>query len=124
MEILNERLQFLSLVFLDGITYFLIAMIGAFIKDIYDTISGVRSKIKIYRITIASILSTMLTFAARSHLDQDTTIAFTFLIGVIGWELFSRICTIRGLKETALDFKKFFRLLTSSDSKDDENKKE
>lgn len=124
MEILNERLQFLSLVLLDGVTYFLIAMIGAFAKDTYDTISGTRLKIGIKRITVASILGTMLTFAARSYLDDDTLIAVTFILGVIGWELFSNISTISGLKRTVLGLAKFYKAITADDKDEKKQNKE
>ena len=124
MEILQERLQFLSLVLLDGVAYFLIAMIGAFAKDTYDTISGTRLKIGIKRITVASLLGTVLTFAARSYMSDDTLIAVTFILGVIGWELFSHISTIKGLKKTIMSFIKIYRGITTAISKIEDEKKE
>ena len=108
MEILYSKLQSFSLFFLDGATYFLIAMIGAFVKDIYDTVSGTRQHIETRRVFVATSLSTFLTFAARGHVDDDKLIAITFILGVIGWELFSRICTIEGFKSTVLGLKEFY----------------
>jgi len=106
LEIIYERLQSGSIIFLDWMTYFLIAMIGAFVKDLYDTITGERERIEIKRIFVSTILSTFLIFAARSYLNTDLIIAITFILGVIGWELFSRICTIEGLRKTIISIKK------------------
>lgn len=112
MEILYAKLQTASMFFLDGATYFLIAMIGAFVKDIYDTVSGTRTKIEIRRIFVSTTLSTFLIFAARGYLNDDLEVAITFILGVIGWELFSRICTINGLKRTLLGLKSLHMTLT------------
>jgi len=128
MEILYAKLQTSSIFFLDGATYFLIAMIGAFVKDIYDTVSGTRPKIEIRRIFVSTTLSTFLIFAARGYLNDDLEIAITFILGVIGWELFSRICTINGLKKTLLGLKNLHTTLTkdsahkSKDDSEDEKK--
>lgn len=127
MEILYAKLQTASIFFLDGATYFLIAMIGAFVKDIYDTVSRTRPKIEIRRIFVSTTLSTFLIFAARDYLNEDLEIAITFILGVIGWELFSRICTINGLKKTLLSLKNLHTILikdsTHKSEEDSENEK-
>lgn len=124
MEILYAKLQTASIFFLDGATYFLIAMIGAFVKDIYDTISGTRPKIGIKRIFVSTTLSTFLIFAARDYLSTDLEIAVTFILGVIGWELFSRICTINGLKRTLLSLRHLHTSLTKEHTKSEEKQNE
>lgn len=121
MEILYAKLQTASMFFLDGATYFLIAMIGAFVKDIYDTVSGTRPKIEIRRIFVSTTLSTFLIFAARGYLNDDLEVAITFILGVIGWELFSRICTINGLKRTLLSLKSLHTTLTKDSVAKPEN---
>ena len=102
-------------------------MIGAFVKDIYDTVSGTRPKIEIRRIFVSTTLSTFLIFAARDYLNEDLEIAITFILGVIGWELFSRISTINGLKKTLLGLKNLHTTLTKDSThkseEDPENEK-
>lgn len=122
MEILYAKLQTASMFFLDGATYFLIAMIGAFVKDIYDTVSGTRPRIEIRRIFVSTTLSTFLIFAARGYLNDDLEIAITFILGVIGWELFSRICTINGLKKTLLGLKNMHSILTQESNQEEKTK--
>lgn len=124
MEILYAKFQTASIFFLDGATYFLIAMIGAFVKDIYDTISGTRPKIGIKRIFVSTTLSTFLIFAARDYLSTDLEIAVTFILGIIGWELFSRICTINGLKRTLLSLRHLHTSLTKEHTKSEEKQNE
>lgn len=124
MEILYAKLQAASMFFLDGTTYFLIAMIGAFVKDIYDTVSGTRPKIEIRRIFVSTTLSTFLIFAARGYLNSDLEIAITFILGVIGWELFSRICTINGLKRTLISLRNLHSTLIKEHTKPEEKQNE
>lgn len=124
MEILYAKLQAASMFFLDGTTYFLIAMIGAFVKDIYDTVSGTIPKIEIRRIFVSTTLSTFLIFAARGYLNSDLEIAITFILGVIGWELFSRICTINGLKRTLISLRNLHSTLTKEHTKPEEKQNE
>lgn len=129
MEIVFAKLQNFSIFFLDGVAYFLIAMIGAFVKDTFDTVIGTRRRIEIRRIFVGTILSTFLTFAAREYVQNDLLIAVNFGLGVIGWELFSRTCTIKGLEETALGLRSFYLAFVKGKSlreeiKDEEKEKE
>lgn len=124
MEIVYAKLQNFSLFFLDGAAYFLVAMIGAFVKDIFDTVVGTRRRIETRRIFVGTILSTFLTFAARGYLEGDLLIAINFFLGIIGWELFCRTCTIRGLEETVLGFRKFQKAFFSGKSLKEEEAEE
>lgn len=108
---------------LDGAVYFIVAMLGAFVKDIYDTYSGARPQIEIYRIFVGTMLSTFLTFAAKDYVNSENLLpVVNFVLGVIGWELFVRISTIDGLIKTIKDGKRaLVSILTSNDSRSDNN---
>lgn len=104
VEMIYARLQACASFMLDGAVYFIIAMLGAFVKDIYDTYSGARPRIEIYRIFVGTMLSTFLTFAARDYVNSENLLpVVNFVLGVIGWELFVRISTIDGLVKTIRD---------------------
>lgn len=103
MDLLYARVLGWLSITLDGAAYFIIAMVGAFVKDIYDTYSGTRPRIEIYRIFVSTTLSTFLTFAARDYVGENSLPAVNFVLGVIGWELFSRVSTIDGLVKTIKD---------------------
>lgn len=113
MELIYAKLQTMSLYVLDGVAYFISAMVGAFVKDMYDTHAGTRPKIEIRRVLIATLLSTLITFAVREHVPEDALPFITFIIGVIGWELFVRISTIEGLLGTIRDIRLFIVSLVS-----------
>lgn len=101
MEIIYAKIQACATVLLDGAVYFIIAMLGAFAKDLYDTCTGGRPRIEIYRIFVATTLSTFLTFAARDYVNSENLLPLiNFVLGIIGWELFIRISTIDGLVGT------------------------
>lgn len=117
MEMIYARLQACALIMLDGAVYFIIAMLGAFVKDIYDTCTGARPRIEIYRIFVATTLSTFLTFAARDYVNSENLLPLiNFVLGVIGWELFSRISTIDGLLKTITGFRQFITSIISPGS--------
>ena len=113
MELIYAKLQTMSLYVLDGVAYFISAMVGAFVKDMYDTHNGTRPRIEIRRVLIATLLSTLITFAVREHVPEDSLPFITFIVGVIGWELFVRISTIEGLMGTIRDIRLFIVSLVS-----------
>lgn len=121
MEIFYDKLHTFSIFFLDALTYFIIAMIGALVKDVYDVTVGSRIRFEIKKIFVGTMLSTFIIFAARGYMNDDWIIAVTFILGVIGWELFSRVSTIDGMKNTIIGFKKMMHyILHGGDPPDDE----
>ena len=102
-------------------SYFLISMMGSFVKELYDSINS-EKKISFKRIFVSSILATFLVLSFRNYLHSDVFIAVTFILGIIGWELFSRICTIDGLKKTIFDFNKLKNSILNSNNNDTEKK--
>ena len=83
VEIVYAKLQVWSMFILDGAAYFLIAMVGAFVKDIYDTYSGVKTRIEIFHIVVSASLSTFLIFAARNYTGEDLLPAINFILGIV-----------------------------------------
>lgn len=120
VEIVYAKLQVWSMFVLDGAAYFLIAMVGAFVKDIYDTYSGVKTRIEIFHIVVSASLSTFLIFAARNYTGEDLLPAINFILGIVGWELFVRVSTIDGLINTVKEVRSLILTLiggTSSNKK-------
>ena len=107
-SLIYERMDSFSLFFLDALTYFLIAMLGSIVKDVYDITVGARNKFAVKEVFVSTILGVFIIFALRGYMNTDWTITVTFILGVIGWELFSRISTIDGLTKTIIGIKNLF----------------
>jgi hypothetical protein len=107
-SLIYERIDSFSLFFLDALTYFLIAMLGSIVKDVYDITVGARNKFAVKEVFVSTILGVFIIFALRGYMNTDWTITVTFILGVIGWELFSRISTIDGLTKTIIGIKNLF----------------
>lgn len=78
--------------------YFIFALLGAFIKDLYDSITKDNETIKIKRILIGSIFAAFLVFGFEKQLMEKWGLNFTvflsFLSGVLGFELFGKWITM------------------------------
>lgn len=97
----KPKMDDLLSVMVNFIFYFTIGFFGAFMKDLYETITNKEPKIKLGRILIGSIWTAFLfIFLGDSILKEysiNVIIFLTFLSGLIGFELFGKITTIAGL---------------------------
>ena len=105
METIYAKLAIALEFAIDGVGYFVIAMLGAVIKDLYDTETGKRPRIEIYRIFVSATLTTFITFALTDYIPKNCVPMFNFILGLLGCELFVRISTIAGLVQTINDIK-------------------
>lgn len=71
------------------------SLLGAIIKDTYETLTGQEMKVKVKRIIVSSIVSCVILFSLSDFfLSKLTTKEFIlpcFIGGVIGFELFGKI---------------------------------
>ncbi|MGL5752695.1 MAG: hypothetical protein ACRCXT_19310 [Paraclostridium sp.] len=82
--------QFMNLMFI-----FIFSILGAYVKDIHNTYTGVEEDIKLGRIIVASVVSTIIIFSLSDYIlpkiSYKLLILPCFIGGVIGFELFGKI---------------------------------
>ena len=104
MELIYAKVQAFALYSLDGVGYFIVAMTGALCKDVYRSINT-KSPMEGYRVFAAAMLTTMIMYAIRDHINGELIPVVNFVLGVIGFELFVHISTIKGLIQTIIEFR-------------------
>lgn len=71
------------------------SVLGAYIKDTYNTFTNKEEEIKVTRIIVSSIVSTVILFSLSDYILTKITyklfILPCFIGGVIGFELFGKI---------------------------------
>lgn len=84
--------------------YFIIGSLGAFLKDLYETLTKKNEKIRLSEVLIGGISATFICLALQDFSwFGERSIGFislvTFVMGVIGFEIFGNITTISKLKD-------------------------
>lgn len=84
--------------------YFMLGALGAFTKDLYDNIVNGKVKIELPRIFIAAISTAFIFIGGEDYLSVylslNTVIFLGFLCGVVGFELFGYLNSLKGIKKT------------------------
>ncbi|WP_304576585.1 hypothetical protein [Romboutsia ilealis] len=74
--------------------YFMVATLGAFIKDVYNSITKKDEVIRVKRILVGSIFATFVLLAIEDYILSKQTINIvifiSFIMGGIGFELFGK----------------------------------
>lgn len=112
---IDEQFHIWFTVFLNVITYFVLAFAGSTAKDMYDGYTGKKEKtgrfnISIGKIMVSALLSSFIMYAISPWIPFNWTPLVNFLLGIVGWELFERVSTIHGLMITAKDASKFVNI--------------
>lgn len=86
------------------IFYLTLGGLGAFTKDLYDNFVNNKVKIELPRIFIAAISTAFICIGGEGylseHLSLNTIIFVGFLCGVVGFELFGYLSSLKGIKQT------------------------
>lgn len=81
--------------------YFLITLAGAFVKDMYNSIRGIDTSFRLYRILIGSLFSAFVMVGLENwllkYIGLKEIVVITFFIGLLSFELFERLSNIDGL---------------------------
>lgn len=81
--------------------YFLITLAGAFVKDMYNSIRGIDTSFRLYRILIGSLFSAFVMVGLESwllkYVGLKEIVVLAFFIGLLSFELFERLSNIDGL---------------------------
>lgn len=98
MEVLVEiAIQFLI--------FFVIGCIGAFLKDAYDSITAKHDKMRLLETLIGGFSAAFISLAIEDIWLKELSLRLlflaTFIIGIVGFELFGKFSTLAGLRKTA-----------------------
>lgn len=95
-EALSYAVQFLS--------FFVLSFAGAFITEIHNANTRDNYEFAAYKVVNGTITATLLSFAVREYYWDSTIshwaimIFISFILGLIGYELFTHLSSIAGIK--------------------------
>lgn len=92
--------------------YFIIGSFGAFVKDLYGTLTKKDEHIRLGKIFVGATCAMFIGMFLQEYftLKITTIVPLTFLLGVLGFEIFGNITSINKLKKFTLlliEFKRF-----------------
>jgi hypothetical protein len=101
----QEALMEMSINFL---FYFIIGSFGAFLKDLYETMTKKNEKIRLGEVLIGGACSTFLCFGLQDtwfkDLGLNLIVLITFICGILGFELFGNLTTMAKFKQLVIYF--------------------
>ena len=101
--------------------YFLITLAGAFVKDMYNTIRGIDTTFRLYRVLTGALFSAFVMVGIENWLltkiGLKEIVVIAFFVGILSFELFERLSNINGLLKTIQEVQ---RIRKSMDVKIDE----
>lgn len=111
----------------------LFALAGAFFKEFFESYKN-NSRIYPFKIIIATVISSTLSFSIKEYFFPDINsmkpmLAVSLIFGIIGFELFTKISSIEGIKSLSADIGIIIKNLIftvehlDSKKKDDDKKK-
>jgi hypothetical protein len=78
--------------------YFIIGSFGAFLKDLYETITKKEEKIRLGEVLIGGACATFICFGLQDtwfkDLGLNLIVLITFICGILGFELFGNLTTL------------------------------
>jgi hypothetical protein len=81
--------------------YFLITLAGAFVKDMYNSIRGIDTSFRLYRILIGSLFSAFVMVGLENwllkHIGLKEIVVLAFFVGLLSFELFEKLSNVDGL---------------------------
>ena len=78
--------------------YFLITLAGAFVKDMYNSIRGIDTKFRLYRMLTGALVSAFFMVGLENwllrHVGLKEIVVVSFFIGIVSFELFEKLSKI------------------------------
>ena len=109
--------------------YFVIGSFGAFIKDLYETLTKKNEKIRLGEIVVGGAIATFFCYGLQDTWLKDLSInlivLITFICGILGFEIFGNIYTIDNFKDfigKVIEFKNRFNIEYNASDKQDNKK--
>lgn len=99
------------------IFYFTIGSFGAFLKDLYETMTQKNEKIRLGEIIIGGACSTFICLGLQDTWFKDFSlnllVLITFILGILGFEVFGNLTTLTKLEkffDRVMQFKERFTI--------------
>lgn len=118
-EALSYAVQFLS--------FFVLSFAGAFITEIHNANTRDKYEFAAYKVVNGTITATLLSFAVREYYWDSTIshwaimIFISFILGLVGYELFTHLSSIAGIKALIHTQKEIRDDLNNTDEDDNSN---
>lgn len=92
--------------------YFIIGSFGAFVKDLYESMTKKVEQIRLGKIIVGATSSMFICMVLQEmwQLSITTVVPLTFFLGVLGFEIFGNVTSIDNLKKfiiTIVEFKQY-----------------
>ena len=98
--------------FIDLIFIFVCCGIGSIIKDMYNTLTGKDTKVKLIRILISTIVSCFVMFSSEDillkYMSTKVFMLISFISGLVGFEIASKLTSLDNVLKilSKINFKK------------------
>ena len=103
--------------------YFLITLAGAFVKDMYNSIRGIDTSFRLYRILTGAIFSAFAMVGLEAWLltkmGLKEIVVIAFFVGILSFELFEKLSNINSLLKY---YQIFQQIKRGEEAKIDESK--
>lgn len=110
------------------IFYFTVGSFGAFLKDLHDSMTKKNDKIQVGEVLIGGATATLICLGLQDNWFKDfslnTMLLITFVLGVLGFEIFGNIKTLTKFEnfvERVLEFKNRFSVTYENPNKKNED---
>lgn len=121
MEGLNLN-TFLSII-VPWCLYFVLTLMGAFLKDVYNTLIKKDIKFRLSRVLIGAISGAFIMIGLEDILltkvGVNQIITISFIIGTVSFELFNKISKLDTVLKYVKLFNKFIKENNDNDDKED-----
>lgn len=121
MEGLNLN-TFLSII-VPWCLYFILTLMGAFLKDVYNTLIKKDVKFRLSRVLIGAISGAFIMIGLEDILltkvGVNQIITISFIIGTVSFELFNKISKLDTVLKYVKLFNKFIKENNDNDDKED-----
>ena len=98
------------------IGYLIFTFIGSLLKEIFNTNSVEGYVFQAHRVISSTIAATITTSAISSLYMQEYSYPvialMSFTLGLLGFELFKNLCSVKGIKQLISDFSEIYSALT------------
>lgn len=106
--------------------YFVLTLMGAFLKDLYNTLVKKDVEFRLSRVLIGAISGAFIMIGLEdlllTKIGVNQIITISFIIGTISFELFNRISKLDNILKYIKLFNKFIKENKDSDDEEDGDK--
>ena len=112
--------------FIQYISFFIFSFIGALLREIYNTNIDLDYEFNPHKVISATFVSTFATITVRrfypEFMDLEITITISFVIGLIGYELFTKLTSLEDIIEFIYRIKNIASITIEKKDKDKKRK--